>query len=48
MSNVNDLMDDLENEIKYMIVDGESVPIRDIVERVISDGKEKKRKLGEG
>ena len=48
MSTVNDLMDELENELKYLIVDGEAVSIRDIIDRILSEDNEKKRKISEG
>ena len=48
MSNVNDLMDELENEIKYMIVDNEAVNIRDVIDRILTEDNEKKRKLSTG
>ena len=48
MSTVNDLMDDLENELKYLIVDGEPVSVRDVIDRILSEDKEKKRKISEG
>ena len=48
MSNVNDLMEQLENEVKYLILDGEAVTIRDVIDRILSEDKDEKRKLSEG
>ena len=48
MSNVNDLMEELENEIKYLILDGEAVSIRDVIDRILSEDNEKKRKIATG
>lgn len=48
MNMVNDLMDELENEIKYLILDGEAVSIRDVIDRILSEDNEKKRKLSAG
>ena len=48
MSTVNDLMEELENEVKYLILDGEAVSIRDVIDRILSEDNEKKRKLSEG
>ena len=48
MSTVNDLMDEIENELKYLIVDGEPVSVRDVIDRILSEDKEKKRKISEG
>ena len=44
---INDIMDDLEDETKYIIVDGKPVSIRKIIDQLIHD-KEKKRRLSEG
>ena len=48
MSTVNDLMDELENELKYLIIDNEAVTIKDVIDRILSEDNEKKRKLSTG
>ena len=48
MSTVNDIMEELENEVKYLILDGEAVSIRDVIDRILSEDNEKKRKLSAG
>ena len=44
---INDIMDDLEDETKYIMVDGKPVSIRKIIDQLIHD-KEQKRRLSEG
>ena len=48
MSDVNTMMDDLENELKYLIIDNEAVTIKDVIDRILSEDKEKKRKISTG
>ena len=48
MSTINDIMEELENEVKYLILDGEAVSIRDVIDRILSEDNEKKRKLSTG
>ena len=45
MKTINDIMDDLEDETKYIMVDGKPVSIKNIIDQLIHD-KENKRKLG--
>ena len=45
---VNDIMEELENELKYLIIDNEAVTIKDVIDRILSEDKEKKRKISEG
>ena len=45
---INDIMEELENEVKYLILDGEAVSIRDVIDRILSEDNEKKRKLSTG
>ena len=48
MSTVNDLMEELENEEKFMTIDGEATPLSIIIDRILSEDNEKKRKLSAG
>lgn len=48
MNEINDLMDSLENETKYIIVDGQPVSLKAIVDRILSKDKDKKRVLADG
>ena len=45
---VNSLMDELENEIKYMMVAGEPTPLRVVIDRILSEDNEKKRRISAG
>lgn len=47
MNTVNDIMDELEDETKYIIVHGKPVLVRDIIDQLLKDAKGK-RKLSEG
>jgi len=47
MNTVNDIMDDLEDETKYIMVDGKPVSIRKIIDQLVKD-KENNRRLSEG
>lgn len=49
MSNINDVMENLEDETRYVMVDGKPVSIKAIIDRILDeDNKEKKRVLAEG
>jgi len=41
--NVNDLMDDLEQDVKVMMVDGKLKTIREILDSILTDSKKKRR-----
>ena len=47
MNTINDIMDDLEDETKYIMVDGKPVSIRKIIDQLVKD-KENNRRLSEG
>ena len=46
--NVNDLMEDLEYETKYIMVDGEPVAIKAVIDKILSKDNKVKRVLAEG
>jgi len=47
MSNINDIMEDLQEETQYMMVDGKPVTIRKVIDDILrKDDDEKNRKLG--
>lgn len=48
MSAVNEVMDDLESENKYIMVDGKPTSIKEVLDSILSDKKEKKREISEG
>jgi len=51
MSNVNDLMDELEQETKELRhVSGleDAVPLSTVIDRILSEDTDKKRKLADG
>lgn len=48
MKTINDVMEEVEEETKYIMVDGEPVTIRSVIDNILSDDKKKKRKLGTG
>jgi len=41
-------MEDLEDETKYIMVDGKPVNIKTIIDRILSEDNEKKRHISEG
>ena len=46
--NVNDVMEELEEETKYIMGDGKPVTIRTVIDTILSDEKKKKRELSTG
>ena len=48
MNTVNDVMEEIEEENKYIMVDGEPRTIRSVIDHILSDEEKKKRKLGTG
>jgi len=48
MSNINEAMEDLEDETKYIMVDGEPTSIKAVIDKILSEDNEKKRRISEG
>jgi len=48
MSNINDIMDDLEREQKETLVSGDNKPLREVIDDILTKDEEKKRQLSEG
>ena len=46
MKNVNDLMDELENEQKQVLVSGDNKPLKEVIDNILTKDEKKKRKLG--
>jgi len=46
MNNINNIMEDLEEETKYIMVDGKPVTIRRVIDQILGKDEKKKRKLG--
>ena len=46
MSKINEIMEELEEETKYIMVDGKPVTIRKVIDSVLGKDSDKKRKLG--
>jgi len=45
---INDLMDDLEDETRFIMVDGKPVSIKAIIDKILSEDNEEKRGRAEG
>ena len=45
---INDVMEELEMETKYIMVDGKPVTLKTVIDNILSDDKEEKRELSEG
>ena len=49
MSTINDVIESLENETKYIMVDGKPVSLKTVIDRILNkDEEEKKRRLSKG
>jgi hypothetical protein len=48
MSNINDIMDDLEREQKETLVSGDNKPLREVIDDILEKDEEKKRRLSVG
>lgn len=49
MSAVNDVVKEVEEETKYIMVDGKPIAIKAVLDRILNeDKKKKKRKLSKG
>ena len=46
--NVNDIMDELEEETEYIMVDGKPVTIKTVLDSILSDEKKEKREISTG
>lgn len=47
MNTINDIMDELGDETKYIMVDGKPVSVKTIIDQLLKDSGNK-RKLAEG
>ena len=49
MSEVKRLVETLEDETRFIMIDGKPVSIKSIIDRILEEDKDKgKRKIGEG
>lgn len=48
MKDINTLMEDLEDETKYISVHGKPVSLKSVIDRILSEDKEEKRYISEG
>jgi len=48
MSNINDIMDDLEREQKETLVSGDNKPLKQIIDDILTKDEKKKRRLSVG
>jgi len=48
MTNINDIMETIEEETKYIMVDGKPTTVRQVIDTILDEKKEKKRLLSEG
>lgn len=49
MKSVTDVIEKLEDETKFIMVDGKPVTIKAVIDRILDeDNKKKKRKIGKG
>ncbi len=46
---MDNIIEELEDETKFIIIDGKSVTIKAVIDRILNeDNDKKKRKIGEG
>ena len=49
MTKIDTSLEELEDETKFIMVDGKPVTVKAVIDRILNeDNVEKKRKLGEG
>ena len=48
MSSVNEVMSDLEEEIRFLEFDKTHRTLKDIIDDILDEDKKKKRRIGEG
>ena len=48
MTQMEKVLEEFEDETKFIIIDGKSVSVRSVIDRVLSEDKKKKRKLATG
>ncbi len=48
MASVNEIMDELEDETKYIMVDGNPMSLKAVVDKILGEDNDKKRKLSAG
>ena len=48
MKSVNAVIEGLEDETKYIMVDGKPRTVKSVIDRILNEDKEEKRKLGTG
>lgn len=48
MSKINDVMEDLEGELRFIEFDKNHKSLKEIIDDILDEKKKKKRELGEG
>lgn len=48
MESINDIMEGLEDETKYIMVDGKPVSIKTVIDKILSEDNEEKKHISEG
>lgn len=45
---ITEIIEELEDKTKYIMVDGESTPLRVVIDRILSEDNKKKRRISVG
>ena len=48
MTNINEVMDELEEELRFLEFDKNHRTLKEIIDEILDENKKKKRKLSEG
>jgi len=48
MKGINTIMEEMEDETKFIMVDGKPTSIKTVIDSILDEAKDKKRKLSEG
>ena len=48
MSNVNEVMEDLEQETRFLEFDKNHRSLKEVIDDILDEDKKKKRRIGEG
>ena len=48
MTQIDKVLEGLEDETKYIMVDGKPRTVKSVIDRILNEDKEEKRKLGTG
>ena len=48
MTKIDKILEELEDETKFIIIDDKSVAVKAVIDRILSEDNEKKRKLATG